>query len=96
MKRLIGTVLAGIALGATLAAAQGADIEIDFGTATGPVKPVHAAGRGPLLSGSDFSMFRYLKEAGGRLLQLYRFRGYADRTGGFAVMGTRRGRVVRR
>ena len=64
MKRLIGTVLAGIALGATLAAAQGADIEIDFNAATGKMKPVHATGQGPLLGGPDFSMFRYLKEAG--------------------------------
>lgn len=51
--------------------AQGADIEIDFGTATGPVKPVHAAGQGPLLFGPDFSMFRYLKEAGVPYVRLH-------------------------
>ena len=64
MKKLIGTILAAVAAGATLTAAHGADIEIDFGTETGPVKPVHAVGQGPLLFGPDFSMFRYLKEAG--------------------------------
>ena len=64
MRKLIGTILAAVAAGATLTAVHGADIEIDFGTETGPVKPVHAVGQGPLLFGPDFSMFRYLKEAG--------------------------------
>ena len=36
---------------------------IDFGTVTGKVKPVHGVGQGPMV-GWDFSMFRYLKEAG--------------------------------
>ena len=39
-------------------------ISIDFGKSAGPVKPVHSTGQGPLLFGPDFSMFRYLKEAG--------------------------------
>ena len=58
--------IAAVAAGATFTAAHGADIDIDFKTETGPVKPVHAAGQGPLLRGQapDFSMFRYLKEAG--------------------------------
>ena len=68
MRTLFGTILAaaGVAM-----CAQGADIEIDFGTATGPVKPVHAAGQGPLLFGPDFSMFRYLKEAGVPYVRLH-------------------------
>ena len=39
---------------------------IDFTKTVGPVKPVHSTGQGPLLPGQapDFSMFRYLKEAG--------------------------------
>ena len=52
---------------AVLAALQvfGADVTVDFGAATGPVKPVHAAGQGPLVGGDapNFSMFSYLKEA---------------------------------
>ena len=41
-------------------------ISIDFTKSAGPVKPVHSTGQGPLLGGKapDFSMFRYLKEAG--------------------------------
>ena len=41
-------------------------ISIDFSKTAGPVKPVHSTGQGPLLPGKapDFSMFRYLKEAG--------------------------------
>ena len=40
------------------------NISIDFDKLACPVKPVHATGQGPLLSGPDFSMFSYLKEAG--------------------------------
>jgi hypothetical protein len=41
-------------------------LTIDFTNTVGPVKPVHSTGQGPLLPGQapDFSMFRYLKEAG--------------------------------
>ncbi len=41
-------------------------ITIDVSKTIGPVKPVHSTGQGPLLGGlaPDFSMFRYLKEAG--------------------------------
>ena len=41
-------------------------VSIDFAKSDGPVKPVHSTGQGPLLRGQapDFSMFRYLKEAG--------------------------------
>ena len=41
-------------------------VSIDFSKPAGPVKPVHSTGQGPLLGGKapDFSMFRYLKEAG--------------------------------
>ena len=64
MRTLIGTLFAAVAACATIQSAHGMDIAIDFGTETGQVKPVHAAGQGPLLFGPDFSMFRYLKEAG--------------------------------
>jgi autotransporter-associated beta strand protein len=60
MKKLYGIILSAVAAGATCTAAHGADITIDFGTQTGPVKPMHAAGQGPLCGGPDFSMFRYL------------------------------------
>ena len=41
-------------------------ISIDFTKSIGPVRPVHSTGQGPVLPGlmPDFSMFRYLKEAG--------------------------------
>ena len=73
MKKQIGTILAAVAVGATLVAAHGADIEIDFGTQTGPMKPVHSTGQGPLLRSQapDFSMFRYLKEAGVPYVRLH-------------------------
>ena len=57
IRMMIG--IAAVVAGATFTAAHGADIEIDFGTEIGPVKPVHAVGQGPLLFGPDFSMFRY-------------------------------------
>ena len=60
MRTLFGTILA--ALYAATAAAV--DVKIDFDEEVGVVKPVHSAGQGPLLFGPDFSMFRYLKEAG--------------------------------
>jgi len=61
MKKLYGTILSAVAAGATCTVVHGADITIDFGTQTGPVKPMHAAGQGPLRGGPDFSMFRYLR-----------------------------------
>ena len=48
------------------AAAPRRHIYIDFTKSIGPVKPMHSTGQGPLLRKlmPDFSMFRYLKEAG--------------------------------
>ena len=56
---LAAAMVAGISIVAT-----GAEVKVDFSDKVGPVKPVHSAGQGPLLWGPDFSMFRYLKEAG--------------------------------
>ncbi len=39
-------------------------LKIDFDTAVGKVKPMHAGGQGPLLGYDDYSMFKYLKECG--------------------------------
>ena len=69
MRTLFGTVLAaGMAM-----CAHGADIAVDFGEATGKMKPVHATGQGPLARGDapNFSMFRYLKEAGVPYVRLH-------------------------
>lgn len=56
--------LSGVAAAAGLAlCAAAADIEIDFDTATGRIKPVHSVGQGPLLGIDDYSMFKFLKEA---------------------------------
>ena len=59
-----------VACAAALCAAA-VDVKIDFGKAVGPMKPVHAAGQGPLLFGPNFSMFRYLKEAGVPYVRLH-------------------------
>lgn len=48
MRKLIGTILAAVAAGATFTAAYGADIEIDFGTETGKVKPLHGVNNSPV------------------------------------------------
>ncbi|MBP5544121.1 MAG: hypothetical protein ILM98_08595 [Kiritimatiellae bacterium] len=39
-------------------------LQVDFGKAKGPVRPVNGVGQGPILGFDDFSMFHYLKEAG--------------------------------
>ena len=49
---------------AALCASGAARIAVDFDTETGPVKPVHGTGQGPLLGWCDFSLFGYLKDAG--------------------------------
>lgn len=41
-----------------------AELTVEFAEGIGSVKPVHSVGQGPLLGKSDFSMFRYLNEAG--------------------------------
>ena len=46
------------------ACAMAAEVRIDFDRVTGPIHAVHGTGQGPLLGYDDFSMFRYLKEAG--------------------------------
>ena len=44
--------------------ARAAEVRVDFDRVTGPIRAVHGTGQGPLLGYDDFSMFRYLKEAG--------------------------------
>ena len=44
--------------------ALAAEVKVDFDHVTGPIHAVHGTGQGPLLGYDDFSMFRYLKEAG--------------------------------
>ncbi len=67
MRTPFGAILA--ALYAATAAAV--DVKIDFDEEVGVVKPVHSTGQGPLLFGPDFSMFRYLKEAGVPYVRLH-------------------------
>ena len=45
-------------------AADDLGVRVDFLRSKGPVHAVHGVGQGPLLGYDDFSMFRYLKEAG--------------------------------
>lgn len=56
-----------VVLGAALAAvsAFAAEVKVDFGEATGPVKPVNGVGQPPLIGKlSSWSMLHYLTEAG--------------------------------
>ena len=72
MRTGYGTILAVTFTTALL----GADISIDFNTTTGPMKPVHSTGQGPLLGTDDYSMFKYLKEAGIPYARLHDVGGY--------------------
>ena len=67
MRTICGTILAAL----SAATAVAVDVKVDFDEVEGAIKPVHSTGQGPLAFGPDFSMFRYLKDAGVPYVRLH-------------------------
>jgi len=60
--KMINTILVSVL--SCLSTSAAIDFRVDFDSETGKVKPMHSTGQGPLIGWCDFTMFKYLKEAG--------------------------------
>ncbi|MBQ3288288.1 MAG: hypothetical protein IJH50_02615 [Kiritimatiellae bacterium] len=65
MKALYGNVVAAAMAAVACVAANGAEVSVDAGKETGPVKPVNGVGQPPMIDAiGSAPMFHYLKDAG--------------------------------
>ena len=65
MKKLYWRVLAAALAAGACVVANGAEVSVDAGKETGPVKPVNGVGQPPMIDAiGSAPMFRYLKDAG--------------------------------
>lgn len=53
-----------IAVGVWMLAVGAVEVKVDFDREVGRIKPLHGIGQGPLRGFDNFTMFKYLKEAG--------------------------------